>query len=142
MCIGDKSKYNHPFEIYRESCVKATRLPNHIWDYINNLIRLICTLRLLWCWSWWIIIEFIFSWFMNQIYNLRQAFRLRKMHNRSSIQHCLYLAIEFNFMIWETVVANEQLTRLVIANHTSIKFLCTWPHVVLIDTTYKTNNKK
>ncbi|XP_057543385.1 protein FAR1-RELATED SEQUENCE 2-like [Amaranthus tricolor] len=79
---------------------------------------------------------------MNQIYNERQSIRREEMDGRTPLQHCLYMATEHNYVVWRDLDSEDQLTRLLIANPTSIQMLRSWPHVVLIDTTYKTNKQK
>ncbi|XP_057518331.1 uncharacterized protein LOC130799241 [Amaranthus tricolor] len=79
---------------------------------------------------------------MNQIYNVRQSIRREEMGGRTPLQHCLYMATEHNYVVWTDVDSEGQLSRLLIANPTSIQMIRSWPHVVLIDTTYKTNKQK
>ena len=64
------------------------------------------------------------------------------MDGRTPLQHCLYLATENNYVVWTDLDGEGQLCRLLIANPISIQMIRTWPHVVLIDTTYKTNKPK
>ena len=79
---------------------------------------------------------------MNQIYNIRHALRREEIDGRTPLQHCLYLATENNYVVWTDLDGEGQLCRLLIANPISIQMIRTWPHVVLIDTTYKTNKTK
>ncbi|XP_057527484.1 protein FAR-RED IMPAIRED RESPONSE 1-like isoform X1 [Amaranthus tricolor] len=79
---------------------------------------------------------------MNLIYNIRQSIRREEMEGRTSLQHCLHMATELNYVVWTDLDIEGQLSRLLIANPTSIQMIRTWPYVVLIDTTYKTNKQK
>ncbi|XP_057544563.1 protein FAR-RED ELONGATED HYPOCOTYL 3-like [Amaranthus tricolor] len=64
------------------------------------------------------------------------------MEGRTPLQHCLHMATELNYVVWTDLDNEGQLSRLLIANPTSIQMIRTWPYVVLIDTTYKTNKQK
>ncbi|XP_057543857.1 protein FAR1-RELATED SEQUENCE 2-like [Amaranthus tricolor] len=79
---------------------------------------------------------------MNQIYNIRQSIRRDEMEGRTPLQHCLHMATEHNYVVWTELDNDGHLSRLLIANPTSIQMIRTWPYVVLIDTTYKTNKSK
>ena len=79
---------------------------------------------------------------MNQIYNVKQSIRREKMEGRILLQHCLYMTIEHNHVVWTNLNSEGQLSRLLIANRTSIQMICMWPYIVLIDTTYQTNKQK
>ena len=79
---------------------------------------------------------------MNQIYNVRQSIRREEMEGRTLLQHCLYMATEHNYVVWTDLDSEGELSRLLVANPTSIQMIRTWPYVVLIDTTYKTNKQK
>ena len=79
---------------------------------------------------------------MNQIYNVRQSIRREEMEGRTLLQHYLYMATEHNYVVWTDLDIDRDLSRLLVANPTSIQMICTWPYVVLIDTTYKTNKEK
>ena len=63
------------------------------------------------------------------------------MEGRTPLQHCLHMATELNYVVWTDLDSEGQLSRLLIANPTSIQMIRMWPYVVLIDTTYKTNKK-
>ena len=45
-------------------------------------------------------------------------------------------------MVWTDLDSEGELSRLLVANPTSIQMIRTWPYVVLIETTYKTNKQK
>ena len=79
---------------------------------------------------------------MNQIYNARQSIRREEMEGRTPLQHCLYMATKLNYVVWTDLDNEGGLSRLLVANLTSIQMIRTWPYVVLIDTTYKTNKQK
>ena len=79
---------------------------------------------------------------MNQIYNVKQSIRREEMEGRTPLQHCLYMAIEHKYVVWTDLDSEEELSRLLVVNLTSIQMIRTWPYVVLIDTTYKTNKQK
>ena len=79
---------------------------------------------------------------MNQIYSVRQSIRREEMGGRTPLQHSLNMATEHNYVVWTDLDSEGQLNRLLIANPTSIQMIRTWPYVVLIDTTYKTNKQK
>ena len=64
------------------------------------------------------------------------------MDGRTPLQHYLYMATEHNYVVWTDLDSEGQLSRLLIANPTSMQMIRSWPHVVLIDTTYKTNKQK
>ena len=78
---------------------------------------------------------------MNQIYNVRQSIRREEMEGRTPLQHCLYMATEHNYVVWTDLDSEGDLSRLLVANPTSIQIIRMWSYVVLIDTTYKTNKK-
>ncbi|XP_057532896.1 protein FAR1-RELATED SEQUENCE 11-like [Amaranthus tricolor] len=79
---------------------------------------------------------------MNQIYNIRQSIRREEMEGRTPLQHCLHMTTELNYVVWTDLDIEGQLSRLLIANPNSIQMIHTWPYVMLIDTTYKTNKQK
>ena len=79
---------------------------------------------------------------MNQIYNVRQSIRREEMDGRTPLQHCLYMATEHNYVVWTDLDSEGQFNRLLITNPISMQMIRSWPHVVLIDTMYKTNKQK
>jgi MULE transposase-like protein len=140
VCPGEKGRHNHPFFVYREGQVRTNRLNADIRQHIRNLTAtgmqpafIMTSIR-----------ENFPDYFpsMSQIYNIRQALRREEMDGRTPLQHCLYLATEKNYIVWTDLDSDGQLTRLLIANPISIQMIRTWPYVVLIDTTYKTNKAK
>ena len=64
------------------------------------------------------------------------------MEGRRPLQHCLYMATELNYVVWTNLDNEGALSSLLVANPTSIQMIRTWPYIVLIDTTYKTNKQK
>ena len=76
---------------------------------------------------------------MNQIYNVRQSINREEMDGRTLLQHYQYMATEHNYVVWTNLDSEGQLSRLLITNPTSMQMIRSWPHVQLIDTTYKTN---
>ncbi|XP_057516016.1 protein FAR1-RELATED SEQUENCE 2-like [Amaranthus tricolor] len=79
---------------------------------------------------------------MNQIYNIRESIRREQMEGKTPLQHYLYMATELNYMVWKDLDSERELSRLLVVNPTSMQIIRTWPYVVLIDTTYKTNKQK
>ncbi|XP_057515687.1 PKS-NRPS hybrid synthetase cheA-like [Amaranthus tricolor] len=49
---------------------------------------------------------------------------------------------ELNYVVWTDLDSEGELSRLLVANPTSIQMKRTWPYVVLKDTTYKINKQK
>ena len=72
---------------------------------------------------------------MNQIYNVRQSIRREEMEGRTPLQHCLYMATEHNYVVWTDLDNEGELSRLLVANPTSIQMIRMWPYVLLIGTT-------
>lgn len=58
------------------------------------------------------------------------------------IQYYLDIATKHNYVVLMDMGNDGKLIRLLMVNPTTIQFMRTWPHVILIDTTYITNNKK
>ena len=79
---------------------------------------------------------------MNQIYNVRQSIGKEEIDGTTPLQHYLYMATDHNYVVWTDLDSEGKLIQLLIANPTSILMIRTWPYVVLIDTTYKTNKQK
>ncbi|XP_057536713.1 protein FAR-RED ELONGATED HYPOCOTYL 3-like [Amaranthus tricolor] len=64
------------------------------------------------------------------------------MEGRTLLQYCLYMATELNYVVWTDLDNEGGLSKLLVANPTSIQMIRMWPYVVLIDTTYITNKQK
>ena len=64
------------------------------------------------------------------------------MEGRTPLQHYLYMATKYNYVVWTVLDSEGELSRVLVANPTSIQMICAWPYVVLIDTTYKINKQK
>ena len=137
---GEKGRHNHPFFMYRDGQIRVNRMTVDIRQHIRDLSAtgmqpafIMTSIRRNFP-------GFFAS--MNQIYNVRQSIRREEMDGRTPLQHCLYMATEHNYVVWTDLDSEGQLSRLLIANPTSIQMIRSWPHVVLIDTTYKTNKQK
>ena len=62
----------------------------------------------------------VFFTSMNQIYNARQSIKRKKMEGRIPLQHYLYMATELNYVVWTDLNSEGGLSRLLVANPTSI----------------------
>ncbi|XP_057536608.1 protein FAR-RED ELONGATED HYPOCOTYL 3-like [Amaranthus tricolor] len=140
VCPGEKGKHNHPFLVYRDGHVRANRINVDIREHIRQL----SATRMQPAFIMNSIRDNFPGFYasLNQIYNIRQSIRKEEMEGRTPLQHCLHMATELNYVVWTDLDNEGQLSRLLIANPTSIQMIRTWPYVVLIDTTYKTNKQK
>ena len=140
MCPGEKGRHNHPFLMYRDGHVRANRLTVDIRQHIREFSATGMQPAFIMTSIKQNFPDFFAS--MNQIYNVRQSIRREEMEGRTPLQHCLYMAIGYNYVVWTDLENEGQLSRLLIANPTSIQMIRTWPYLLLIDTTYKTNKQK
>ena len=134
-----KKEHNHLFLVCRDGHIRANRLTVDSRQHIQDLSAtgmqpafIMTSIRQ----------NFpgIFA-SMNQIYNVRQSIRREELEGRTPLQYCLYMATEHNYVVWTNLDIEGQLSILLIVNPTSIQIIRTWPYVVLIDTTYKTNRQ-
>ena len=123
MFPSEKGRHNHPFLVYKDGHVRAKRLTVDIPQHIRELS------------ATGMQPAFIMT-------SIRQSIRREEMEGRTLLQHCLYMATEHNYVVTTDLDSEGQLSRLLIANPTSIQMIHTWSYVVLIDTTYKTNKQK
>ena len=118
MCPGEEGTHNHPFLVYKDGHVRANRLTVDIRQHIRDLSAtgmqpafIMTSIRQNF--------PCIFA-SMNQIYNVRQSIRREEMEGRTPLQHCLYMATEHNYVVWTDLDIEEQFSRLLIVNPTSI----------------------
>ncbi|XP_052172209.1 protein FAR1-RELATED SEQUENCE 5-like [Diospyros lotus] len=73
------------------------------------------------------------------IYNARQRYKLIEKGGRSQMQQLIKKLREYNYMEWHRSNGSNCITDLFWAHPISIDLLKIFPHVLIIDCTYKTN---
>ena len=115
---GEKGRHNYRFLLYRDGHVRENRLNVDIRQHILQLSAtgmqpafIMTSIR-----------ENFPGFFtsMNQIYNITQSIRREEMEGRTSLQHCLYMATEHNYVVWTDLDSEGDLSRFLVANSTSI----------------------
>lgn len=77
---------------------------------------------------------------MKSVYNARHKYKLEEKGGRSQMQQLLALLAEHQYLEWYlTSEDSEVVTDLFWANPSSLDLLRAFPHVLLMDCTYKTN---
>ncbi|XP_010666432.1 protein FAR1-RELATED SEQUENCE 5-like [Beta vulgaris subsp. vulgaris] len=76
---------------------------------------------------------------MRHIYNCRDLLRRERSEGRNAAQEFLHQAVQSNYLFWLDSDEMGRVTYTFIANPTSVSLVRTYPHVIHIDATYKTN---
>ena len=77
---------------------------------------------------------------MKSVYNARHKYKLEEKGGKSQMQQLLALLAEHQYIEWHrTSEDSEAVTNLFWTHPTSLDLLHTFPHVLLMDCTYKTN---
>ena len=77
---------------------------------------------------------------MKTIYNARQSYRVKEKAGRSQMQQLLAKLSENNYVEWHRSEPDTDIVMdLFWAHPVSLDFLRTFPHVLIMDSTYKTN---
>ncbi|KAI5672267.1 hypothetical protein M9H77_12631 [Catharanthus roseus] len=75
-----------------------------------------------------------------KIYNVVAKIKKNRIQGRNTVEEVLCLsAIRDYTVFYRNHEDNNMLNDIVVAHPTSIEMLRTWPYVLLMDTTYKTN---
>ncbi|KAK9740515.1 hypothetical protein RND81_03G041800 [Saponaria officinalis] len=76
----------------------------------------------------------------SQIYNETSKIRKEMRRERNTAQQMLALAVEANYVHWHEINPDtDELTHVFISHPEAVKLSRAYPHVILIDSTYKTN---
>ncbi|KAK9698498.1 hypothetical protein RND81_08G108900 [Saponaria officinalis] len=76
----------------------------------------------------------------SQIYSETSKIRKEMRRERNTAQQMLALAVEANYVHWhETNPDTHELTHVIMSHPETVKLFRAYPHVVLIDSTYKMN---
>lgn len=73
------------------------------------------------------------------IYNMRARLRELKADGRNPAQNFLHLAVQHNYVFWIDASDDGVVTSTFVAHPISVNLLRTYPYVIALDTTYKTN---
>ncbi|KAI5670627.1 hypothetical protein M9H77_10991 [Catharanthus roseus] len=77
---------------------------------------------------------------MQKIHNVVAKIKRNRMHGRNTIEEVLHLSAERGYIVFHrNHEDNNVLSDIVVAHPTSIVMIRTWPYVLIMDTTYKTN---
>ncbi|KAI5654514.1 hypothetical protein M9H77_31701 [Catharanthus roseus] len=71
----------------------------------------------------------------HKIYNVVSKIKRNRMQGRNTVEEVLRLSVERGYSVFYV------LSDIVVAHPTSIAMIRTWPYMLIMDTTYKTNNK-
>ncbi|KAI5654367.1 hypothetical protein M9H77_31554 [Catharanthus roseus] len=75
-----------------------------------------------------------------KIYNVVAKIKRDRMQERNTIEEVLRLSAERGYIVfYRNGEDNNVLSDIVVAHPTSIAMIRTWPYVLIMDTTYKTN---
>ncbi|KAK9668936.1 hypothetical protein RND81_13G096900 [Saponaria officinalis] len=76
----------------------------------------------------------------SQIYTEKSKIRKEMRRERNTAQKMLSLAVEANYVHWHEINPDtKELTHVFMSHPEAVKLFWAYPHVVLIDSTYKTN---
>ncbi|KAK9681868.1 hypothetical protein RND81_10G033300 [Saponaria officinalis] len=76
----------------------------------------------------------------SQIYTETSKIRKEMRRERNTAQQMLTLAVEANYVHWHDINPDtHELTHVFMSHPEAVKLFCAYPHVVLIDSTYKMN---
>ncbi|XP_048493313.1 protein FAR1-RELATED SEQUENCE 5-like [Beta vulgaris subsp. vulgaris] len=76
---------------------------------------------------------------MRHIYNCKDLLRRERSEGRNAAQEFLHQAVQSNYLFWLDADEMGRVTHTFIAHPTSVNLVRTYPHVLHIDATYKTN---
>ncbi|KAI5663736.1 hypothetical protein M9H77_23059 [Catharanthus roseus] len=75
-----------------------------------------------------------------KIYNVVAKIKKNRMQGRNTVEEVLYLSdIRDYTVFYRNCEDSNMLSDIVVAHPTSIEMLRTWPYILIMDTTYKTN---
>ncbi|KAI5677836.1 hypothetical protein M9H77_08786 [Catharanthus roseus] len=78
----------------------------------------------------------------HKIYNVVAKIKRDRMQGRNTVEEVLRLSAERGYTVfYRNGEDSNVLSDIVVAHPTSIAMLRTWPYVLIMDRTYKTNNK-
>ncbi|KAI5676121.1 hypothetical protein M9H77_07071 [Catharanthus roseus] len=76
----------------------------------------------------------------HKIYNVVAKIKRDRMQGRNTVEEVLHLSAERSYTVfYRNGEDNNVLSDIVAAHLTSIAMIRTWPYVLIMDTTYKTN---
>ncbi|KAI5666401.1 hypothetical protein M9H77_16254 [Catharanthus roseus] len=77
-----------------------------------------------------------------KIYNVVAKIKRNRMQGRNTVEEVLRLSAEKDYIIfYRNGEDSDVLSNIVVAHPTSIAMIRTWPYVLIMDMTYKTNKK-
>ncbi|XP_021736242.1 protein FAR1-RELATED SEQUENCE 5-like [Chenopodium quinoa] len=76
---------------------------------------------------------------IRHIYNCRNDFMMEMSEGRGVVQQFLHLARESKYIYWVTNDDHNVLQHAFMVHPIMVNILCTYPHVIGMDSTYKTN---
>ncbi|KAI5652856.1 hypothetical protein M9H77_30043 [Catharanthus roseus] len=126
-------RHNHAIGVYTHGHAQATKLTeeqliqieqfrkSHVPPRSNNMICMtFCSAQ--------------------KIYNVVAKIKKNRMQARNTVEEVFYLsAIQDYTVFYKNREDSNMLSDIVVAHTTSIEMLRTWPYVLIMDTTYKTN---
>ncbi|KAI5683257.1 hypothetical protein M9H77_04485 [Catharanthus roseus] len=75
-----------------------------------------------------------------KIYNVVAKIKKNRMQGRNTVEEVLCLSAQRDYIVfYRNTEDSNILSDIVIAHPTSIAMIRTWPYVLIMDTTYKTN---
>ncbi|KAI5666703.1 hypothetical protein M9H77_16556 [Catharanthus roseus] len=119
-------RYNHAIDVYSHGHAQAAKLTEEqliqIEQFRKSHVPPCCAVS------------------SQKIYNVVAKIKKNRMQGRNTVEEVLCLSpIRDYTVFYRNREDGNMLNDIVVANPTSIEMLRTWPYVLIMDTTYKTN---
>ncbi|KAI5663492.1 hypothetical protein M9H77_22815 [Catharanthus roseus] len=116
-------RHNHKIAVYSHSHAQAARLTEEQLQQTEQFRKNVgCAVS------------------AKKIYNVVAKIKRNRMQGRNTVEEVLRLSIERGYTVFHrNREDNNVLSNIVVVHPTSIAMIRTWPYVLIMDTTYKTN---
>ncbi|KAI5681897.1 hypothetical protein M9H77_03125 [Catharanthus roseus] len=115
-------RYNHKIAVYNHGHAQASRLTEEQLKQTKQFMEESCAAT------------------AQKIYNVIAKLKKSRIQGRNMVEEVLYLSAQQGYtVIYRNDEESNVLSDIVVAYPTSIAMIRTWPYVLIIDTTYKTN---
>ncbi|KAI5673171.1 hypothetical protein M9H77_13535 [Catharanthus roseus] len=128
-------RHNHKIAVYSHSHAQSARLTEEQLQQIEqfrkshvpprNILRFFSKTR---------------RWFSQKICNVVAKIKRNQMQGRNTVEEVLRLSAEKGYTVFHVNREDSNVCNdIVVAHPISIAMITTWPYVLIMDTTYKTN---
>ncbi|KAI5658817.1 hypothetical protein M9H77_27610 [Catharanthus roseus] len=125
-------RHNHKIVVYSHGHAQSARLTEEQLQQTEQCRKSHVPLRN--------ILRFFREQDFPEIYNVVAKIKRCRMQGRNTVEEVLRLSAERGYTVfYRNGEDNNVLSDIVVAHLTSIAMIRTWPYVLIMDTTYKTN---